>query len=84
MNIKISNINPQIFSFRESNGSKRNRLEKSPAADTFELSIGYVNDIHGQTNNMTRILSGIKGDLNLSGGDNNIGDEKNKAVNKSF
>ncbi len=83
MNIKISNINPQIFSFRESNGSKRNRLEKSPAADTFELSIGYVNDIHGQTNNMTRILSGIKGDLNLSGGDNNIGDEKNKAVNKA-
>ena len=83
MNIKISplNINPQSFSFRESKVSKQNSLEKSPAQDSFEMSVGYVNDLHGQTNNMTRILSGIKGDLRVSAGDNNIGDEKNKAVN---
>ena len=83
MNIKISplNINPQLLSFRESKVSKQNSLEKSPAKDSFEMSIGYVNDLHGQTNNMTRILSGIKGDLRVSAGDNNIGDEKNKAVN---
>ena len=83
MNIKISplNINPQLFSFRESKVSKQNSLEKSPAQDSFEMSVGYVNDLHGQTNNMTRILSGIKGDLRVSAGDNNIGDEKNKAVN---
>lgn len=55
-------------------------LERTPDDDKFELSIGYVNDLHGQTNNMMRILSGIKGDLILSGGDNDIGDEKNRLV----
>lgn len=67
--------------FRKSlNYIGNNRLEKSPNSDSFELSIGYVNDLHGQTNNMMRILSAIKGDLILSGGDNDIGDEKNRAV----
>ena len=42
-----------------------------------------MNDIHGQTNNMMRILSGIKGDLKLSAGDNDIGDEKNQGVRKA-
>ena len=55
-------------------------LERTPKNDTFELSVGYVNDLHGQTNNMMRILSGIKGDIVLSGGDNDIGDEKNRPV----
>lgn len=81
MKISPININPLKFSFRDSKGSKHNKLEKTPQSDTFEMSVGYVNDLHGQTNNMTRILSGLKGDLNLSGGDNNIGDEKNKTVN---
>ena len=58
-------------------------LEKSPVKDTYEISIGYVNDAHGQTNNMLRILSGLEGDLILSAGDNDIGDEKNKAVHKA-
>ena len=58
-------------------------LEKSPNKDTFEISIGYVNDAHGQTNNMMRILSGLEGDLVLSAGDNDIGDEKNKAIHKA-
>ena len=58
-------------------------LEKSPAKDSFEISIGYVNDAHGQTNNMMRILSGLEGDLILSAGDNDIGDEKNKSVHKA-
>ena len=57
-----------------------NKLEKSPQNDTFEIKIGYVNDLHGQTNNMMRILSGIKGDIILSGGDNDIGDEKNRHI----
>lgn len=55
-------------------------LERMPDSDTFEIKIGYVNDLHGQTNNMMRILSGIKGDIILSGGDNDIGDEKNRHV----
>ncbi len=56
------------------------KLERTPDKDTFEIKIGYVNDLHGQTNNMMRILSGIKGDIILSGGDNDIGDEKNRPV----
>lgn len=86
MNIKValSNINPYTFTFRKSQDiSKHNNLEKTPEKDVFEMSVGYVNDLHGQTNNMTRILSGIKGDLKLSAGDNDIGDEKNKAVNRA-
>ena len=84
MNIKISttNINIPKISFRK-NDNKQNvtnptdsKLEKTPQKDTFEMSIGYVNDEHGQTNNMMRILSGLKGDLKLSAGDNDIGDEK--------
>ena len=57
-----------------------NKLERTPKNDTFEIKIGYVNDLHGQTNNMMRILSGINGDIILSGGDNDIGDEKNRHV----
>ena len=51
-------------------------------SDSFELSVGYINDTHGQANNMMRILSGLKGDLRLSAGDNDIGDEKNTAIHK--
>ncbi len=88
MNLKIStnnfNIRCPIFKNQKSEHSTApNRLEKSPEQDSFEISLGYVNDTHGQTNNMMRILSGIKGDLKLSGGDNDIGDEKNKAVHRA-
>ena len=88
MNFKISTINfnniPKL-SFRAndnmlSNPEKENTLEKTPETDVFEMSVGYVNDTHGQTNNMMRILSGIKGDLKLSAGDNDIGDEKNDKI----
>ncbi|MBR1373116.1 metallophosphoesterase, partial [bacterium] len=58
-------------------------FERNPESDSFEFSIGYINDTHGQTNNMMRILSGLKGDLKLSAGDNDIGDEKNKNVHKA-
>ena len=27
-------------------------LERTPEQDSFNISIGYVNDAHGQTNNM--------------------------------
>lgn len=69
-------------SVEQTNPIKESHLEKTPKEDSFELSIGYVNDTHGQTNNMMRILSGLKGDLKLSAGDNDIGDEKNKAVHR--
>lgn len=78
--------NQYNFSFQKSEKTDRPKstyLEKSPQADSFEMSVGYVNDIHGQTNAMLRILSGIKGDLVLSAGDIGIGDEKNKAVNRA-
>lgn len=83
MNLRISplNINQyNNFSFKKRN---ENKLEKQPVSDTFEMSVGYVNDIHGSTNNMMRILSGLKGDLKLSAGDNYVGDEKNQAVHKA-
>ena len=85
MDLKVSfpKINQYTFTFRKSEPSKNNILEKSPQQDTFEMSVGYFNDLHGQTNNMLRILSGLKGDLKFSGGDNGIGDEKNKAVNNA-
>ena len=74
--IQNKTFHPQIKpSFRGDN-----KLERTPNNDTFEIKIGYVNDLHGQTNNMMRILSGINGDIILSGGDNDIGDEKNRHV----
>ena len=82
MYISIPIINQYKFSFKkaESQAPVRGNLERKPNSDSFEMSIGYVNDLHGQTNNMMRILSGIKGDIRLSGGDNDIGDEKNRHV----
>ena len=84
MNIQgIININTpaKVTQSKKVNSFKaENKFERTPISDTFEIKIGYVNDLHGQTNNMMRILSGIKGDLILSGGDNDIGDEKNRPV----
>ncbi len=85
MDLKISlpKINSTQLAFKKASDTIPAKIEKTPNVDTFEMSIGYVNDIHGQTNNMMRILSGIKGDLRLSAGDNDIGDEKNKQVHKA-
>ncbi len=80
--LPLLNQQKTAFKQRQTNPAG-NKFEKSPSQDSFEMSIGYVNDLHGQTNNMMRILSGIKGDLRLSGGDNDIGDEKNKAVHNT-
>ena len=87
-NIPKFNINPSIVTFKSNPNQyflKQTPSFKSqqPQNDTFELSVGYINDIHGQTNNMMRILSGLKGDLKLSAGDNDIGDEKNQGVRKA-
>ena len=91
MDIRIAakNFNISKINFK-SGDNKQNvsvpndsKLEKTPQFDTFEISVGYVNDEHGQTNNMMRILSGLKGDLRLSAGDNDIGDEKNKAIHRA-
>lgn len=84
MNFRISpqKFNISQISFKQEKSSKSAKLsEQKP--DTFELSVGYVNDIHGQTNNMMRILSGIKGDIRVSAGDNDIGDEKNAKTHKA-
>ena len=84
MNLNISPIKintnyiKQSLSFRSKD---KNDFERTPNADSFEISVGYINDLHGQINNMTRVLSGLKGDVKLSGGDNYIGDENNKKVN---
>ena len=85
MNFKINNIiNQQYVNFK-----KQNKTQNMPKAnfetanDSFEMSVGYINDTHGQNNNMMRILSGLKGDLILSAGDNDIGDEKNKPVHNA-
>lgn len=88
MNFSISklNINNPTVTFKSDDRRKFKFLPiNTPQIqnDTFEMSIGYVNDTHGQTNNMMRILSGIRGDLRLSAGDNDIGDEKNQGVRKA-
>ena len=86
MNLKISlNTSQYTLPFQGVNKSVgvNTNLQRTPEKDSFEMSIGYVNDINGQTNNMMRILSGIKGDLRLSAGDNDIGDEKNTLVHKA-
>ena len=85
MDLKVSlpKLNQYALPFQKSPSTIPAKFEKTSQADTFEMSIGYVNDIHGQTNNMMRILSGIKGDLRLSAGDNDIGDEKNQSVHKA-
>ena len=84
-NIPKFNINvPKItFKSNESKHSNPTPNLKPIPNDSFELSVGYINDVHGQTNNMMRILSGIRGDLRLSAGDNDIGDEKNTGVRKA-
>ena len=89
MNLKISttNFNFKHISFKKGENPRtqnvNSKFEKSLQKDSFELTVGYVNDTHGQTNNMMRILSGINADLKLSAGDNDIGDEKNKAIHNA-
>ena len=81
MDIRILNFNIPKINFKQGENTQNvtkptsSKLEKSPENDKFEMSVGYVNDEHGQTNNMMRILSGLKGDLRVSAGDNDIGDE---------
>ena len=85
MNFNIPKINVNIpkITFKSNDNKSFNQPTAPIPNDSFEMSIGYVNDTHGQTNNMMRILSGLKGDLKLSAGDNDIGDEKNKAVHRA-
>ena len=71
MDLKISlpKINQYTLPFKKSPNTTPAKFEKSPKEDSFEMTLGYVNDIHGQTNNMMRILTGLKGDLKVSAGD---------------
>ena len=86
MKISTTNFNIPKLTFKQNDNNStnvNNNLERSPKQDTFKLTVGYVNDIHGQTNNMMRILTGIHSDLKLSAGDNDIGDEKNDAIHRA-
>ncbi|MCQ2754825.1 MAG: 5'-nucleotidase C-terminal domain-containing protein [bacterium] len=85
MNINIPKINSIFPNYQPNYSAGRVNFKSNDSlkADTFEMSVGYVNDIHGQTNNMIRILSGIKGDLRLSAGDNDIGNESNAPTHKA-
>ena len=81
---KFNIITPKItFRSNENKAFNTQPATKPIPNDSFEMSVGYINDTHGHTNNMMRILSGIKGDLRLSGGDNDIGDEKNQGVRQA-
>lgn len=83
VNFSSPKFNKPTTSFKKNEQTKPANLEKTPKNDSFEMSVGYVNDTHGQTNNMMRIIGGLKGDLRVSAGDNDIGDEKNKSVHKA-
>lgn len=82
---KFNIISPKITFKSSDNKNFTNYTPKAKPIpnDSFEMSVGYINDTHGQTNNMMRILSGLRGDLKLSAGDNDIGDEKNQEVHKA-
>ncbi len=67
--------------FTSQNPMQRYGFGEKQDKDNFQLSVGYINDGHGQTNNELRILSGIEGDIRLSGGDDQIGNEKNHNSN---
>ena len=63
MDIRISTnkFNIQKINFRSGDDNKNviipkdSKLEKTPQNDTFEMSVGYVNDEHGQTNKKKRM-----------------------------
>ena len=75
----LSNIN---FQASKSVQARYGFGEKKDA-DSFQMSVGHVNDIHGQTNNQLRILTGMEGDIRVSGGDDQIGNEKNHSTNQA-
>ena len=80
--IKFNNFNtiPKI-NFRAAQPVNNSYLGEKQKQDNFQLSVGYINDTHGQVNNQLRIISGLKGDIRLSAGDDQIGSEKNHAIN---
>ena len=48
-----------------------------------KLSIGYINDFHGQLTKMERTILPLKGaDIRVTGGDTLLGDERNVSLNK--
>ena len=86
MIIRFNNYHNNIPkpSFQSSRAINKNYgLGEKLSADSFQMSVGYVNDIHGQTNNQLRILSGLEGDIRVSAGDDQIGNEQNLPTNKA-
>lgn len=82
--IRIGNIKSPIVNFKAAKPTlDRYGFGGKQEGDSFQLSVGYVNDTHGQINNQLRILSGVEGDIRFSGGDDQIGSEKNHLINKA-
>ena len=80
--IRIGNLKTPIINFKAAKPIvERYGFGNKQEGDSFQLSVGYVNDTHGQINNQLRILTGLEGDIKLSGGDDQIGSEKNHSVN---
>ena len=78
--IRFNNIN-NTLNFKSRELMQRYGFGDKKDKDNFQVSVGYINDGHGQTNNELRILSGIEGDIRFSGGDDQIGNEKNHNSN---
>ncbi len=78
--IRITNIN-NTPNFKSQELMQRYGFGEKKDKDNFQLSVGYINDGHGQINNELRILSGIEGDVRFSGGDDQIGNERNHKSN---
>ncbi len=75
------NNKSSFLNFKSQELMQRYGFGEKKDKDNFQLSVGYINDGHGQTNNELRILSGIEGDVRFSGGDDQIGNEKNHPSN---
>ena len=64
---------------QEISQNQQSRPNNQPA----KLSIGYINDFHGQLTKMERtILPLKKADIRVTGGDTFLGDERNISLNK--
>lgn len=73
----VSNIAKNPYYEKESNTTS----PVGPDGKT-RLKIGYINDVHGQYIKLAKIGDALKDcDLRFSGGDNMIGDDRNKQIN---
>lgn len=82
----IKSPNLQYFVSNIANNTKFDNptSSKSPieADGKVRLKIGYINDVHGQYIKLAKIGDALRDcDIRFSGGDNMIGDDRNKHIN---